>query len=199
MLRRNYRSTEEIVRAASEVLGEVTPEDGPGPQGGIHGPVPILLKDVSPEKESEWVARFIRQMASHLRMKISSAAVLVPSNEVGAAVAEELRLAGLQATFFRGRDLDLKADVVKVMTLYSAKGLEFPVVAIAGFRAGSSRSRESFGDDEAYAEWLGNQRKVLYVGMTRAMRGLMVSVPSGCEHEALCVLSGESWAMEAGA
>jgi len=131
-------------------------------------------------------------------MKVSSAAVLVPTNQIGEAIAGDLQRQGLQATFFKGRELDLKAEGVKVMTLYSAKGLEFPIVAIAGFRQGTSRTRESFGDDDAYREWFDNQRKVLYVGMTRAMRGLMVSVPFGCEHEVLCALSGDNWATEAG-
>ena len=198
ILRRNYRSTEEIDRAASEVLGGDLADEGPSPQSIHNGPLPILLRGVEPEDEAKWVSRFVREMARHLRMPVSSAAVLAPTNEVAASLAEELALAGLPARFFKGRDLDLNAEAVKVMTLHSAKGLEFPMVVIAGFRQGVTRGKASFADEDTYSEWLRNQRKLLYVGMTRAMRGLMVSVPAGCEHEALCSLSGSSWAVEAG-
>ena len=76
----------------------------------------------------------------HLHLKTSAAAVLVPGAAVGETFASELRTLGLEARFFSGRDLDLKADVVRVLTLHSAKGLEFPIVIIAGLDTGTLAS-----------------------------------------------------------
>lgn len=196
LLRRNYRSTAEIDRAAFEVLN--TPADEETylrSQSLTSGPMPLLLVGAAAEAEGDWSARFIRQMSRHLRMKYSSAAVLVPNKTIGLQLAEEISTAGVAAKFFPGNELDLKADIVKVMTMHSAKGLEFPVVVLAGFAA-QQQPIEARDDGGIYSEWLANERKLLYVGMTRAMRGLMVIVDGSCQHEALAGLSPENWAIE---
>jgi DNA helicase-2/ATP-dependent DNA helicase PcrA len=60
---------------------------------------------------------------------------------------------------------------VLMMTVHSAKGLEFPVVFIAGLEEGLfPHSRSS--DDEGELE---EERRLCYVGMTRAQRKLMLS------------------------
>jgi hypothetical protein len=44
-----------------------------------------------PRTKAEWIARFIRQMARHLHLKASAAAVLVPAAAAGEALADQLR------------------------------------------------------------------------------------------------------------
>ena len=195
-LKRNYRSTREIDRAAFAVL---VPEEGEvlEPSASVHeGPLPVLVKEVDPEREADWIIRFVRQMARHLHLRQNAAALLVPTAEIGQALAASLTDAGLPATFFAGRDLDLKADCLKVLTLYSAKGLEFPIVVVGGLHEGTYPVAEDFDAPELFDERARHERRLLYVALTRAMRGLMLLVPKGCRHPALVDLDPEQWHLE---
>jgi DNA helicase-2/ATP-dependent DNA helicase PcrA len=59
-------------------------------------------------------------------------------------------------------------DGVQLMTLHSAKGLEFPIVFIAGVEEGLFPHSMSSDDPERLEE----ERRLCYVGMTRAMHQL---------------------------
>lgn len=196
VLRRNYRSTREIDRAAFAVL---RPEDGESlsESTSIHdGPLPVLVRGVSPEDQAGWIARFVRQMARHLHLKTSASAVLVPTKDIGEVLASELSNAGLKARFFPGRELDLKAEVVRVLTLHAAKGLEFPIVVVAGLEEGTYPVADDFDEPGLFEERARHERRLLYVGLTRAMRGLMLVAPGGCEHPALLAIDDAQWYVE---
>jgi DNA helicase-2/ATP-dependent DNA helicase PcrA len=62
-------------------------------------------------------------------------------------------------------------DCVQMMTLHSAKGLEFPVVFLAGMEEGLFPHQRSTIDLDSLEE----ERRLCYVGMTRAMRALYLS------------------------
>ena len=195
VLKRNYRSTKEIDHAAFGIL-RAEADEKLEPSNSIHeGPLPVLVH-AAENTELEWIARFIRQMARHLHLRTSAAAVLVPTGPIGQSLADMLTDIGIPSKYFAGRELDLSADVVKVITLYSAKGLEFPIVVAAGFDEGEYPVEEDFDDPNLFAERMRHERRLLYVGLTRAMRGLMVVIPEDCQHEALLELNTNDWHVE---
>jgi DNA helicase-2/ATP-dependent DNA helicase PcrA len=64
-----------------------------------------------------------------------------------------------------------KAGVVTLMTLHTAKGLEFPVVFLTGMEDGTFPHLRSLGD----AKELEEERRLAYVGITRARERLHLS------------------------
>lgn len=68
-------------------------------------------------------------------------------------------------------NFDDDEDAVTLMTLHSAKGLEFPVVFIVGFEEGIFPSNQSKSEDGGIEE----ERRLLYVGITRAKNILYLS------------------------
>jgi DNA helicase-2/ATP-dependent DNA helicase PcrA len=119
------------------------------------GYMPMLEQENSPES----LARI-----ENLKELVNAAAEAV---ERGEGAVEFLDHAALVAD---SDAIDSQAQV-SLMTLHNAKGLEFPIVFLAGLEEGlfpHSRSIES-------AAMLEEERRLCYVGMTRAEKRLLLS------------------------
>ena len=66
---------------------------------------------------------------------------------------------------------DAWEDCVQLMTMHSAKGLEFPLVFICGMEDGLFPHQRSVADPRGLEE----ERRLCYVGITRAMRSLYIT------------------------
>lgn len=66
---------------------------------------------------------------------------------------------------------DEAQETVTLMTLHSAKGLEFPVVFLVGMEDGVFPGMRSIGDSEEIEE----ERRLCYVGITRAKKQLFMT------------------------
>ena len=67
------------------------------------------------------------------------------------------------------------ADAVTLMTLHSAKGLEFPIVFVTGLEDGLFPILRPAGDGGNWEDALEEERRLFYVGITRAQDRLFLS------------------------
>ena len=106
-----------------------------------------------------------------------NAALLDASSD--ALVDEDMPEVGVLAEFLERMSLVADADgipenssgVVTLMTLHTAKGLEFPVVFVTGWEDGMFPHMRSLEDPKQLAE----ERRLAYVGITRARQRLYLS------------------------
>ncbi|HEX8943726.1 MAG TPA: UvrD-helicase domain-containing protein [Gemmatimonadaceae bacterium] len=107
----------------------------------------------------------------NVRELITGAAELV-ADELGEVGLRPLDHFLQRATLVAEVDaLGTDADAVSLMTLHNAKGLEFPVVFITGLEDGLFPLAKAY-DDPALLE---EERRLFYVGITRAERKLYVT------------------------
>src|SRR5271166_3146427 len=100
-------------------------------------------------------------------------------DSVGTPDDEDVPDTGVLAQFLERVSLVADADeipehsagVVTLMTLHTAKGLEFPVVFVTGWEDGMFPHMRALGD----AAELSEERRLAYVGITRARQRLYVS------------------------
>lgn len=166
LLPTGHRTTRQIMGAAQAYVQDGMRDNSNASTGfRKSGPKPILRRVQDAHSESELIATFFSWATQQNRVGYGHCAVLVATGAAGRAVADRLNRKGVQATFMESQNLDLNRPGVKVLTLHTAKGLEFTAIAIAGFFDGSL-----YGP-------IPHQRRLLFVGMTRAMRALMVITP----------------------
>jgi DNA helicase-2/ATP-dependent DNA helicase PcrA len=93
---------------------------------------------------------------------------LEPQQDVRTQLTEFLAMAALEAG---DQQAEAGDDCVTLMTLHSAKGLEFPQVFLAGIEDGLFPHQRSIEDPDRLEE----ERRLAYVGITRAEKKLCIS------------------------
>lgn len=176
ILRINYRNTIEVLTIAYEFAKEyMAPTDAEEddvplvqPQaGGRRGPNPVLKQLSSLALEGDFIAKELLAMNA-AGYPWRDMAVLYRAKFIGEEIVARLRAANVPVEWVgevSGRKrFSPNEDSVKVMTIHKSKGLEYPVVAVAGFGYVPTKSFD-----------LHEEAKLLYVGMTRAMEMLLMT------------------------
>ena len=179
ILRINHRTTQEIDLAAHSYLNESVIDCEIGDREYINnGALPAVRAVNHDEDEAILLTRFCQTATREYRLGIGSCAILVPTAESGTKLAQQLNYQGLEAHYTDSRELDLNKQGVKILTLKAAKGLEFPIVAIAGFLTSSFPTIARGTPQDVKTEIYNRERRTLFVAMTRAMRALLIVVPA---------------------
>ncbi|MEW6491902.1 MAG: 3'-5' exonuclease [Cyanobacteriota bacterium] len=177
ILRRNYRNTEQIAIACASILQGTDAGDAEclaQEPSAYQGDMPTLLLVDDRDKEIKAIRDFLSNAARQFRLPIHGSAVLCPNQQVCQDIAQRLTSIGMNAEFVSGKRLDINKPHIKVLTIHSAKGLEFPFVVMVGLNQGLlPYLRPNLPSDEISVA-IDEQRRLFYVGCSRAMRALMV-------------------------
>jgi len=174
ILKLNYRNTLEILsvarRFAAELLAERSDDDDGVPllapeSAGRRGAVPELIRATSPAGEIDAAITHIRDEQARGR-PLSDIAVIHRHNWQGDALRQSLDRVGIaccRADDRGGKDALFRDEGIKLVTMHSSKGLEFPIVLVTGLG-----QLPGPHEDEAAAA------RLLYVAMTRATERLLL-------------------------
>jgi hypothetical protein len=173
----NYRNTEEILNIAYEFAKELlTPTEGKDDDNpvlvqpetaGRHGHIPQLIKLPSFRHEVDYLTEQVQ--AFHDQGKSwHDIGIIYRTKFMAEKVSNRFQQAGIPVEWINrdrdSRNYDPNQDSVKLVTMHSSKGLEFPIVCIPGL--GFMPNSKGDPEDEA---------KLLYVAMTRAMEELWLT------------------------
>ncbi len=175
VLKLNYRNTAEVLalamHCAKSLLSDRAETDDAVQSvlpatAGRRGPVPVLIVAKDAREEAELVAeRIERALATDRALDDVAVLFRIKRHMDDVAAALRRRRIAVQSMNDPGfKVFDWTVPSVKLLTLHSAKGLEFPLVVVAALDAMPFK-------DEAIEE----EVRLLYVGMTRATHELVLS------------------------
>lgn len=196
ILRRNYRTTVELW----EAIRPLAPNSADADRETLeiepvfHGPRPILLRYAAQAELAARLNSFLRDSCLQERVGPGNAAVLCATHKDMSAVGKLIDPA-LRPRVMQSRTLDLAHPGVKLVTMHSAKGLEFPIVAvIAADGAKSNEARNADADDAEEAE---RAARLFFVACSRAMKRLIVLAGRSANLPWLDCIDGKHWQIEA--
>jgi hypothetical protein len=183
VLRINYRTTEQIRRRADELLGDAGDDlDGgtesrKGTRSLVRGPEPVLRSLGSQTGETTALVESIRGWLDG-GLTPPEIGVFSRTNAIASRLVDAFEAAGIPAARLGDREDEDATDAVQVGTMHGAKGLEFKAVAVAGCADGvlpSAPALRSADDPQDRERILEQERRLLYVAMTRARDELLIT------------------------
>jgi len=185
VLKLNYRNTEEILSFAYEFAKNImqptvdSEEDSPvliKPESvGRHGAKPTFTRLSSFSAETKHICDRIGEYRDR-GIAWNDIAIIYRSDFMGRSLSRALKDVGIPVEWLNAdsnsKRYHPEAQSVKLLTMHSSKGLEFPVVFIAGVGFMPNRS-----------EAIADEARLLYVAMTRATEYLELS----CDRDSVFV------------
>jgi superfamily I DNA/RNA helicase len=184
-LKKNFRNTKQILNASwalakadpQQALGEVIqPETASriGSRPHLHETSHLSQQDLKVMKE------LILKYSEENRYRLNDIAILCRNKDKVDEVNSYLRHAKIPVCHYRESSFDVFENNIKVITINSAKGLEFPIVILMAVDDGViPRNIDHIQDHEDYEAKMRIERQLLYVGMTRAAEELCILFTSG--------------------
>jgi DNA helicase-2/ATP-dependent DNA helicase PcrA len=160
-----------MVHAFMQLIGQMRERMGDWSMGNQMQGV-IEMSELASHYEKESREKMESRMENLQELVNAADSFILPAEDEEAGLSplqSFLGHAALESGETQGKDWD---DCVQLMTLHSAKGLEFPLVFMAGMEDGLFPHQRSVQESGGRLE---EERRLCYVGMTRAMEQLYLS------------------------
>jgi superfamily I DNA/RNA helicase len=198
ILRVNHRNTSQIAQAAAQLIAHnelmrASHEYVDPLWTKREGPRPRLLTSMTRHEQVDLVCQRIFELLDRQICRLADIAILCAENTFCESCKHILVGNDLPAVLRTDKEFDILEDQVKILTIHSAKGLEFPVVFLMGLSEGNLPRivREAGQDEEEVQLEIERQRMLCYVGMTRAADLLYLVTVRGRESRFVEELAGK--------
>lgn len=176
-LSKNYRTTTEISTAAFHLI-----EADESIRSNVdfvkpalidrHGHPPIYRFFLTPQQQLQFLIKEIGTLQNDYAL--SEICVVAREKRHIESMASGLNVAGIPSDILQNSEPDFESDRVKLVTMHSIKGLEFKVIFLIDLNSGLIPP-DRYADTEDQETLESDERKLLYVGMTRANELLYMS------------------------
>ena len=177
ILSKNYRTTTEISKAAYQLI-----ENDTSINANVdfvkpslidrHGHPPIYRFFTTNQDQINFLLKEIQTLKNDYRY--SEICVVAKEKRIIESVCQGLESGGIPSEILQSAEANFESDKVKLVTMHSIKGLEFKVIFLIDLNDGVIPNTRLYNfDEEETME--SEDRKLLYVGMTRANELLYMS------------------------
>ncbi len=176
-LAKNYRTSTQVAQAAYSLIENdpfITENENFVPPALLdqQGQYPIIKSFSTDREEAEYVANEVKSLLKQ-GYKSKDIAIIARMKKQLGCVKECFEESGLPGVMITTYLKSFSEDSIRFLTMHAIKGLEFKVVFIVGLNKDVIPYEPSLYKNQDYAEV--NERKLLYVGMTRAAKQLYLS------------------------
>ncbi len=173
-LSKNFRTTTQISQAAYSLIEDCTDivEDDNFVKPSLidkQGKYPICKEFDGESKQAEFLVQEILKLKDKYSM--GDIAIIGRFKRQLNFIQEKLKNNGIACAYFSDKEDEFESKSIKLVTMHSIKGLEFPLVFIIGLNDDVMPFFTEHDSGAKYEEEI-KERKLLYVGMTRATETL---------------------------
>lgn len=185
-LRINYRTTEEIRTSAVKLLADLPIDDldgqldnNEGYKSLTHGEPPQIKNFQSAEEQADFVVNYLKNICETAQLSIANICIVARISRELEAIEAVLLDSGID---FKRVEADSSDESgtggVRTATMHRVKGLEFDQVIIISVNDGIVPLKYAILDKGDKVEAMQadlEERALLYVAMTRAMRNVLIT------------------------
>ncbi|PSF35658.1 hypothetical protein C7H19_15560 [Aphanothece hegewaldii CCALA 016] len=169
-LNRSFRNTEQIGKAYPSIISSVETASFSNLRG--EKPKIILTDDLL--NQAKLIKVFFKQSSKKFKLPIYTGVILSPERQYGEFLARQLSFYGLASEYQDKLNHNSSNSCIRVLSLESVKGLEFPFVVVVGLTEGLLPNYINNSHRDEQKELLKQQRQLFYIACSRAMRSLLV-------------------------